>query len=938
MHPDKLDRLREKVFESGNPKLFIPLAQQYNGRGMTADAIHVLEYCIELFPKFMSARAALGNLYMEKGCFIHAIDEFVVIASDIPRNILTHRKLAKLYSAIGQPQNALLSYETILTIDPSDEDALSNIHKIMEVEESAKEHARQEAAAVAVMDAATGFDIEDATTSPLIKHVDEYELPPDIDIDDADDAEGDEGTLEIKKEEPQAGEIPATITADDAEVRDDSAADYTKTEVMPERDYMPDYAQTALPQPINPVDEHDLPLDMDIDGDATAEIKGQEQPQADEIPSEEISADSEVMPERDYMPDYAQTALPQPPLPVDEFELLTDDAQESVEIRQEQPLSGEILSDDITADEEHKSDYIMEETKPAQPVEEHKHLADSDYAEETVELNAQPLSDESIPADTTHERTLEAAPPFDSGEEYKLPPEIDIGGIEYIEGEDQRTMEPLSGEIPLSVKTDEVKPDLSSDVINEEAAPPKMPEPPKPEEQYKPIAGLDDALQTHELNAQPLSDEITTADDIPGADVDTAPDFGIEQTTQPAPFNTVGQCSINDINGGEGLIKLTVEALTDEVIPADTTRERALEAAPPVMFNPAEEYELPPDIDIGDIEDAGGLGQLTVQPLPGEIHLSMRTDEVKPDLMSGQMPEMIIDEAVPPELLIPVNEYELPPVIIEGGDVVAAELTSKPVEDDLSTDEPTAAIDVAQVVEEEPEGMQEATPADTFDFTIEETIRGAEPPDLVEVELDLVPEDLPPLALINPVEELELSPKGIDTIAGAAKTLQHMAEPQIYEPALKAETVSDASPERGLDKESAEIITEKPAPLPTGIKSKPIKDKPLDVEDKPFAQDTKIIKNQISKRVEGKVKPETIDSGRVWLMQELDMIDSYIITEHYLAAIKAFQRLLERYPGDEEILKRLSDIRHLAKHVDKDDNAMIRKLRHIKDKLKERKG
>ncbi|MBF0321291.1 MAG: hypothetical protein HQL01_15995, partial [Nitrospirae bacterium] len=209
MHPDKLDRLKEKIFSGTNPKLFIPLSDEYKNRGMTADAIHILEHCIETYPNYMSARAALGNLYAEKGCFIHAIEEFGVVAKVIPDNVLTHRKLAKLYSAIGDTQNALSSYETILAIKPSDEDALTSIQKIQTEVRSAGQ-VQQEAA----RDAVIVFENEDASIAAMFNPVDEYELPPDIDIDEVDDIGDDDGTVEIKMEELLAAEITPEPVSD----------------------------------------------------------------------------------------------------------------------------------------------------------------------------------------------------------------------------------------------------------------------------------------------------------------------------------------------------------------------------------------------------------------------------------------------------------------------------------------------------------------------------------------------------------------------------------------------------------------------------------------------------------------------------------------------------------------------------------------------------
>ncbi|WP_420265046.1 tetratricopeptide repeat protein, partial [Candidatus Magnetominusculus dajiuhuensis] len=196
MSPDKLDRLREKVLGGTNPKLFVPLSDEYKSLGMTAAAIHVLEHCIETYPNFMSARVALGNLYMEKGCFIHAIEEFKSVTEAIADNILSHRKLAELYTIIGETENALLSYKTILSIDPSDEDAAAGIEKIIN-EVRLKEQSQQEAAA-------DNPDIPVEAISETSDIGDEYELTEGIDIEDGEETvviETEPSTAEFTPEE-----------------------------------------------------------------------------------------------------------------------------------------------------------------------------------------------------------------------------------------------------------------------------------------------------------------------------------------------------------------------------------------------------------------------------------------------------------------------------------------------------------------------------------------------------------------------------------------------------------------------------------------------------------------------------------------------------------------------------------------------------------------
>ncbi|KWT85765.1 tetratricopeptide repeat protein [Candidatus Magnetominusculus xianensis] len=971
MHPDKLNRLKEKIFAGTNPKLFIPLSDEYKNHGMTADAIHILEHCIETYPNYMSARAALGNLYAEKGCFIHAIEEFGVVAKVIPDNVLTHRKLAKLYSAIGDTQNALSSYETILAIKPSDEDALTSIQKIQTEVRSAVQ-VQQEAAQEAVRDAAMVFDNEDASIAAMFNPVDEYELPPDIDLDEVDDIGDDDGTVEIKMEELLAAEItpepvsdkinaepeydctttppvqsadkyepPTDIDSDTSIVSDpvdettETINEQSTTEITPISDepISSDEINTE-PDIIAPlsahvhIDEYQLHMDIDIDdGEETSEIIDDQSPPEITFAISDISDEIKAEPESELpeteqqdMPDFRadfkiieETETLPPPEPVAEYEMLPDidigEGGDTAEIKDEPP-TGEIT---VVISDETVSDEIKAEPESELPETEQLDMADF-----RAEL-----------------KEMETPPPSEPVAEYEMLPDIDIGeGGDTAEIKDELS----TGEI-IPVISDEIKAEPESELPEteqQEMADNRADliiELPAPSETDKLLAAADGGShETLQLDTQSLIDEITTADAAHGAAMEDMPEFGVKEVMPPAPFHPVDEHKLppdkndnNDMDGGEGTIKFKLRPLPGETIPSsDTIRVKVVETAPPTLFNSVDEHELPPDIDHGDIED-------------NELSTDLRA-EMPPDFT----PDLMTEEPIPPELLIPVNEYELPPdIAIRGEEPVQVPPPVSSFIPDETTPVETESEVVVKTQPTEPTGIEEAvTPVETVADTVKPAKLAVQP----DIEPEIVIEEAIPPDLLNPVEDYELSPEDVDIIGASEAASGHMAEPQIYEPMHETQETaqdgidSEKPPAALVDKQTRQhpetepsVVVESPV---TKIGAVPGK-KPD--PEKPFSQHTKIIENKISKRVEGKVKAETIDSNRVWLMQELDMIDSYIITEHYLAAIKAFQYLLERYPGDEEILKRLDDIRHLAKHMDKDDNTMIRKLRHIKDKLRERK-
>ncbi|MEO5357820.1 MAG: hypothetical protein H7844_11040 [Nitrospirae bacterium YQR-1] len=72
------------------------------------------------------------------------------------------------------------------------------------------------------------------------------------------------------------------------------------------------------------------------------------------------------------------------------------------------------------------------------------------------------------------------------------------------------------------------------------------------------------------------------------------------------------------------------------------------------------------------------------------------------------------------------------------------------------------------------------------------------------------------------------------------------------------------------------------------------------------------------------------------IKDEIEMIENYILTERFLSAIKAYNQLHERFPNNTEIKQNLDNLRTSARLLDKDENALIRKLDFLKGRLKEK--
>jgi tetratricopeptide (TPR) repeat protein len=123
-------KLKEKIEKDPNSKLFVPLSEEYKKEGMLDEAINVLLSGIEKQPGYMSARVALGKIYLEKEMPKEAQGEFEQVIKAIPDNLYAHKKLAEIYRSMGHTEQAVRSYKTVLKLNAMDEDAMINLSEL----------------------------------------------------------------------------------------------------------------------------------------------------------------------------------------------------------------------------------------------------------------------------------------------------------------------------------------------------------------------------------------------------------------------------------------------------------------------------------------------------------------------------------------------------------------------------------------------------------------------------------------------------------------------------------------------------------------------------------------------------------------------------------------------------------------------------------------
>ncbi len=127
---EDIEKLKERLANNPDSKLFVPLAEEYRKAEMFDEAIEVLKQGLENQPSYMSARVSLGKIYLEKEMFDEALSEFEEVIKTIPDNLFAHKKLAEIYKDRGLNSKARERYETVLRLSPLDDDAQMNLEAL----------------------------------------------------------------------------------------------------------------------------------------------------------------------------------------------------------------------------------------------------------------------------------------------------------------------------------------------------------------------------------------------------------------------------------------------------------------------------------------------------------------------------------------------------------------------------------------------------------------------------------------------------------------------------------------------------------------------------------------------------------------------------------------------------------------------------------------
>ena len=99
---------------------FMAHAKELVDAGQFGKAIEVLQQGLKKFPKMVSARVMLGEVYRTSGDLALARVELEQVIKAAPDNFAAYRKLAQVYHELGDTASAVKACETILHANPKD--------------------------------------------------------------------------------------------------------------------------------------------------------------------------------------------------------------------------------------------------------------------------------------------------------------------------------------------------------------------------------------------------------------------------------------------------------------------------------------------------------------------------------------------------------------------------------------------------------------------------------------------------------------------------------------------------------------------------------------------------------------------------------------------------------------------------------------------------
>lgn len=160
-------------------RAFMTEAKELADAGQFGKAIEILQQGLKNFPKMVSARVLLGEIYWTSGDVSLARVELEQVIKTAPDNFAAHRKLALIYRDVGDRHAAAKACEAVLQANPKDREMKDLLEEILG--EPAGEKPKEEDKA-APSKKTKGKDVPTSSASPttvrLAKSPVEEQTPP----------------------------------------------------------------------------------------------------------------------------------------------------------------------------------------------------------------------------------------------------------------------------------------------------------------------------------------------------------------------------------------------------------------------------------------------------------------------------------------------------------------------------------------------------------------------------------------------------------------------------------------------------------------------------------------------------------------------------------------------------------------------------------------
>lgn len=136
---DEIARYREILAREPSSVVFAPLSEAYRKRGMLSQAIEVCIQGLLHHPNLLSGRVALARALYDAGEIHKARQEAEAVVKSAPENLAALRLLASICRDQGDSAALLKALGAIVSLDPSDREALAELSALEQDGESSSE-------------------------------------------------------------------------------------------------------------------------------------------------------------------------------------------------------------------------------------------------------------------------------------------------------------------------------------------------------------------------------------------------------------------------------------------------------------------------------------------------------------------------------------------------------------------------------------------------------------------------------------------------------------------------------------------------------------------------------------------------------------------------------------------------------------------------------